>query len=147
MSWDIVKLGEITDKVDYGVTASAIDRSEGVRFLRITDLQDDAVDWEQVPSCDCSEKEINEWADKVIHSMTNSDRATPRHDLFDKIQVRLNQDITITLSPLRIAISAAAAVVLLALNVSAIQHMNGKSTNDRDQIELYEYTLISDYKI
>ncbi|MCX0435720.1 restriction endonuclease subunit S [Aeromonas veronii] len=57
-SYPIVKLSTIADKVDYGLTASAADRLEGPRFLRITDLQDDSVNWSQVPSCECSPVDV-----------------------------------------------------------------------------------------
>ncbi|MDF1723263.1 MAG: restriction endonuclease subunit S [Alcanivorax sp.] len=51
-----VQLQEIADKVDYGVTASAVDSPVGPKFLRITDIQDGRVDWKSVPWCDCSDR-------------------------------------------------------------------------------------------
>jgi|TARA_Y100001968_G_scaffold333790_1_gene399513 type I restriction enzyme S subunit len=60
VSWPVVKLGDVAERVDYGLTASAKEDNEGPRFLRITDMQDDAVDWSTVPSCECSEKEFKE---------------------------------------------------------------------------------------
>lgn len=55
----LVPLGEIAERVDYGFTASA--KSEGSpnapRFLRITDIQDDRVDWNNVPFCECDDLE------------------------------------------------------------------------------------------
>ena len=51
MCWPFVPLGEIAKSVDYGLTASASDRPVGPKFLRITDIQDDAVDWDSVPYC------------------------------------------------------------------------------------------------
>lgn len=60
MSWPVAHLGDIAQKIDYGLTASAIDKPDGPRFLRITDMQDDSVDWSMVPSCDCSDKEYEE---------------------------------------------------------------------------------------
>ena len=44
VSWPMVSLGSVSEKVDYGLTASAIERKDGPRFLRITDLQDDNVE-------------------------------------------------------------------------------------------------------
>lgn len=60
MTWPMVKLGDVAQRIDYGLTASAKEDNEGPRFLRITDMQDDAVDWSTVPSCECSAKEFNE---------------------------------------------------------------------------------------
>ncbi|MGN6507411.1 MAG: restriction endonuclease subunit S, partial [Tepidisphaeraceae bacterium] len=50
-------LGDISSTIDYGVTASAVNSPVGPKFLRITDIQDGAVDWDTVPWCDCSERE------------------------------------------------------------------------------------------
>ena len=46
-------LGDFAESVDYGVTASATEQPVGPKFLRITDIQDGAVNWESVPWCEC----------------------------------------------------------------------------------------------
>lgn len=51
--WNMIALGEVAESVDYGVTASAAQQPVGPKFLRITDIQDGGVDWENVPWCDC----------------------------------------------------------------------------------------------
>jgi type I restriction enzyme S subunit len=48
----------VAESIQYGYTASAIDRRKGPRFLRITDIQDGRVDWEAVPSCDIPAEDI-----------------------------------------------------------------------------------------
>ena len=50
--WKRVPLGDLTESVDYGVTAAACETPVGPKFLRITDIQDGAVDWDTVPWCD-----------------------------------------------------------------------------------------------
>lgn len=60
MSWPLAKLESIAEKVDYGLTASAVE-ADGPRFLRITDLQNDSVDWKTVPSCVCSSNELEQY--------------------------------------------------------------------------------------
>lgn len=55
-SWEVVRLGDYCYKPDYGYTESANDSPVGPKFLRITDIQNDAVSWENVPYCICSEK-------------------------------------------------------------------------------------------
>ncbi|MBN1812240.1 MAG: restriction endonuclease subunit S [Anaerolineae bacterium] len=57
MSIQRVTLGSVTEEVDYGLTASATEHDTGVKFLRITDIQDDIVDWHTVPYCSCSFEE------------------------------------------------------------------------------------------
>lgn len=52
-----VSLGEVAASVDYGVTASASWTPVGPRFLRITDIQNDTVNWQAVPWCECSSRE------------------------------------------------------------------------------------------
>ena len=48
-SWEEITLGDILDRFQYGFTAKANPSAEGVRFLRITDIENGAVKWEQVP--------------------------------------------------------------------------------------------------
>jgi type I restriction enzyme S subunit len=50
--WKTELLGELADSIDYGVTASAVQRPVGPKFLRITDIQEGAVDWGRVPWCE-----------------------------------------------------------------------------------------------
>ena len=61
MSWPLVTLNNLAEKIDYGLTASAYCDQDGPRFLRITDLQNDSVNWSLVPSCVCSEKDIEQY--------------------------------------------------------------------------------------
>ena len=51
--WKTTPLGDFAESVDYGVTASATEQPVGSKFLRITDIQDGAVNWEKVPWCEC----------------------------------------------------------------------------------------------
>ena len=55
-SWEVVKLEDICYKPDYGYTESANDSPVGPKFLRITDIQNDVVNWEKVPYCVCSQE-------------------------------------------------------------------------------------------
>ncbi len=48
--WKTKKLGELA-AINYGFTQSASDEPIGPRFLRITDIQNDKVDWNSVPYC------------------------------------------------------------------------------------------------
>ncbi|MEN3039506.1 MAG: restriction endonuclease subunit S [Candidatus Kryptonium sp.] len=56
--WQLVRLGEVCEKPQYGYTTNAINNSTGVKFLRISDIQDNKVNWSLVPYCHISEKEI-----------------------------------------------------------------------------------------
>lgn len=51
-------LAEIATKIDYGLTASANGAQVGPKFLRITDIQDDDVDWDDVPFCEATPKKL-----------------------------------------------------------------------------------------
>ena len=53
--WKVVRLGDYIFKPEYGYTASAVKDSIGTKFLRITDIQDDSVDWKDVPYCKCDD--------------------------------------------------------------------------------------------
>jgi type I restriction enzyme, S subunit len=52
-------LGDLTELVDYGVTASATEQPIGPKFLRITDIQNGAVNWATVPSCQSDNRTLS----------------------------------------------------------------------------------------
>jgi type I restriction enzyme S subunit len=56
--WRRVAIKDMADSIQYGLTASAAERKDGPRFLRITDIQDGRVDWSTVPSCDVPKGQI-----------------------------------------------------------------------------------------
>ncbi|MHA0506194.1 restriction endonuclease subunit S [Enterobacter kobei] len=58
--WEWVRLIDIMADIHYGYTASA-DETKEVKLLRITDIQDDKVNWETVPGCDISEKMVEQY--------------------------------------------------------------------------------------
>ncbi len=49
--WKIVELKNITDSIQYGYTESSSKEAIGPKFLRITDIQENKVDWTKVPYC------------------------------------------------------------------------------------------------
>ena len=56
-SWEVVRLGNYCYKPDYGYTESASNSPVGPKFLRITDIQNEDVNWETVPYCICSQED------------------------------------------------------------------------------------------
>ncbi|MCC5906399.1 MAG: restriction endonuclease subunit S [Balneolaceae bacterium] len=60
-SWTWTRLGNTANDVHYGYTESAdFDISEP-KFLRITDIQDGSVDWDNTPGCSIKEDEISKY--------------------------------------------------------------------------------------
>lgn len=57
-SWDEKLVSELCYTPQYGYTQSATFEPIGPRFLRITDIQDDRVDWSTVPYCQISQKQL-----------------------------------------------------------------------------------------
>jgi type I restriction enzyme S subunit len=55
--WVEKRLGDISG-INYGYTQSACEKEIGPKFLRITDIRDDGVDWSTVPSCEIEPDEI-----------------------------------------------------------------------------------------
>ncbi len=60
-AWQVVWLGEVAERPQYGLTASASDVSKGPRFLRITDIQDNGVNWNSVPFCDATDSDYSRY--------------------------------------------------------------------------------------
>ncbi|MCX2683759.1 restriction endonuclease subunit S [Campylobacter sp. MIT 21-1685] len=69
-TWQRVKLEEICSTIDYGYTTSATNLNTGVKFLRITDIVPNIINWDSVPYCeinfDKKEKYLLERGDIVI---------------------------------------------------------------------------------
>lgn len=63
--WEWARLIDIMADIHYGYTASA-DETKEIKLLRITDIQDDKVNWETVPGCDISEKMAEQY--KLINN-------------------------------------------------------------------------------
>lgn len=59
--WEWVRLGDISYNIHYGYTASAKDIDTGVKMLRITDIQDGKVIWENVPYCEIEAYKIQNY--------------------------------------------------------------------------------------
>ena len=59
--WAWTRMDSITEKVHYGYTASADHSQKRVRLLRITDIQNDSVDWDSVPGCQIDDKNIADY--------------------------------------------------------------------------------------
>jgi restriction endonuclease S subunit len=53
--WQIKSVGAFCESPQYGYTESATVEPIGPRFLRITDIQDNRVNWDSVPYCRCAE--------------------------------------------------------------------------------------------
>jgi len=60
--WEVVKLGEVIEKPQYGITTKAVNKDTGIKFLRITDIQDEKIDWNLIPFCECKEEELKKYA-------------------------------------------------------------------------------------
>ena len=59
--WDRVILREICDSVNYGYTASAKSEPIGPKFLRITDIVPDRIDWTSVPYCKIDDEKFSRY--------------------------------------------------------------------------------------
>jgi type I restriction enzyme S subunit len=59
--WIWARLGAITKRIHYGYTASANQSLTDVRLLRITDIQNNAVNWLSVPGVEISESEVEQY--------------------------------------------------------------------------------------
>ena len=58
LGWMWSRLGGISRKIHYGFTASANPNIDTVRLLRITDIQNNSVEWNSVPGCEIDDKTL-----------------------------------------------------------------------------------------
>lgn len=59
--WGNFNLASICSSVTYGYTASAVDNDTGVKFLRITDIVPSRINWDRVPFCEISAKDLEKY--------------------------------------------------------------------------------------
>ncbi len=59
--WQWVRLGDLSHDIHYGYTASANPTKNDVRMLRITDIQDNKVNWLSVPGCIIKKDEVSKY--------------------------------------------------------------------------------------
>ncbi len=60
-NWKWVRLGTLSTNLNYGYTASANHQQRNVRFVRITDIQNDSVNWDSVPGCEIDQSKIEQF--------------------------------------------------------------------------------------
>lgn len=59
--WKWVRLSDVSTYIQYGYTDSANQINRDVLFLRITDIQDDFVDWSTVPGCNSNLNQVQDY--------------------------------------------------------------------------------------
>lgn len=60
--WKKGTLADFAELVNYGYTASADTEPVGPKFLRITDIVPEVLDWARVPYCQIGERDLNKFA-------------------------------------------------------------------------------------
>lgn len=73
--WKIKAVSSICYKPEYGYTESAQEKSIGPKFLRITDIQDGEVKWDEVPYCKCPSSTLNKYKlapDDILFARTGA---------------------------------------------------------------------------
>jgi type I restriction enzyme, S subunit len=61
LNWQNVTLKDISERVQYGYTASATKEDVGPKFLRITDIVPSRIDWDSVPYCEIEENDVEKY--------------------------------------------------------------------------------------
>jgi type I restriction enzyme, S subunit len=99
---EIVTLESVSEKIDYGLTTSATSSDTGIKFLRITDIQDNGVDWQSVPFCECSEKDLIQYSlakGDIVFARTGATTGksylineTPEKTVFASYLIRVRAD-------------------------------------------------------
>jgi len=105
LNWKEKSLGQIA-KINYGYTESASIEAVGPKFLRITDIQDNQVDWDNVPYCKIENSEFAKYvlADgDIVFARTGATTGksylvrTPPKSVFASYLIRVQLDSNIIL--------------------------------------------------
>lgn len=95
-------------------------------------------------------KENKQWIESVINSTRGMKRAKPQSDLFAKIERRI-QRVEAKIIPFRrLQIAAAAAVLLMVLNVTALSQYAKYAESEEQELsemEQSEQSLISNFNL
>lgn len=59
--WLNTTLESLTNDISYGYTASSTEKNIGPKMLRITDIQENHVDWNSVPFCEIDESKVDKY--------------------------------------------------------------------------------------
>ena len=60
--WDVQEVRTISEPPQYGYTQSATTENTGTKFLRITDIQNGNVEWDEVPYCQIDDNNFDKYA-------------------------------------------------------------------------------------
>ena len=60
-NWKGCNINDVSIKIHYGYTATANEIGRGSKYLRITDIQDNKVNWDTVPFCEIDNKDIEKF--------------------------------------------------------------------------------------
>jgi type I restriction enzyme, S subunit len=61
LGWKSLNLKDMSENIQYGYTASSSKQAIGPKFLRITDIQDNKVNWTEVPYCKIDDESKNKY--------------------------------------------------------------------------------------
>lgn len=61
VGWVLTRIQDLVQRLEYGYTAKAEHRSDGPRFLRITDIENGRIDWAHVPRCEIDGKGLSKY--------------------------------------------------------------------------------------
>jgi type I restriction enzyme S subunit len=78
VGWKMISLYDLVD-TQYGFTASATDENTGVKFLRITDISGNSLNWADVPFCQVSENDAKKYELKAHDIVVARIGATAGH--------------------------------------------------------------------
>jgi len=59
--WEVKRIADLCESVSYGFTASATREEVGPKFLRITDIVPEIIDWDNVPYCEISDNNVTKY--------------------------------------------------------------------------------------
>lgn len=104
MSPKRTSLSSISTRLDYGLTASASEKDTGHKLLRITDIREGTIQWDDVPFCQCSREDAQKYElqiGDIVFARTGSVgnscliRQVPYGAVFASYLIRIRPNITI----------------------------------------------------
>ena len=88
--WKLSTLGEVSTDISYGYTASASQEKCGPKFLRITDIVPDRINWDTVPYCSIEDRKIEKYSLEIGDIVIARTGATTGHN---KLIIKENNSV------------------------------------------------------
>jgi type I restriction enzyme S subunit len=96
--WKWERLENLKENIQYGISLGKQNKETGIKLVRITDIQNGNIDWDNVPDCDCKDEDFTKYEIKngdILFARTGATTGksvlveNPEHAVFASYLIRV----------------------------------------------------------